>query len=479
MNKILTDQYCINFRFNGVCYAKCFGRTLITNIGQTGGIGMSENLNENENIFCVWILTTGSNIEVDPKAIVPLELTVESVNIDCFLDSFVIYEGIPNYILKTDSTALSEEVVGRSCSFGQMKNSSTYFSKNGLMTFVYNGRGTVKNVAKFTAQYSPVSCPYSCKGRRECVKDICQCQSGYYGSMCEFQCGNECPNGCVFSINSKICICNEVSECSHKMVGSFLNISEKLLSLSLKTFELKSSSMVADEKTNAIYIFGGYDSKTQSATNVLIKINLSDGAVNEITTNTSPNATFLHSYAVDVSQNGFFMYGGYGSNGGFYFFNFLTLQWSQLSTNIDQTNQKLPSLFGHTITMMSRTLIIIGGYSLEAAFNYEIFFCNTETKIWRRLKPTGLSLPAIYAHTSTYYEPTMSIYVYGGYIFDGTKMVLSNRLFVFNAVKQVWSMIASKKTNPSFFQVTKKKRCYKTKDNNLGYILAKFGFICG
>lgn len=464
-NRLKLQSNLLLFRNNGICYLKCSGRVLITNVQQVSGIGLSETSRIIENIFCVWIMTTAFELLLDSSNMKfpPIKLLVDSNNFECSIDSLTIYDGIPSFVSLSDSsTTAGAQLLGSLCSFGQNKNGSSHFAQSGIMTVIYSGRSNNFS-SKFSAQYSPVSCPNYCNGRWRCVNETCQCKPGLFGLNCEFGCPVGCGESCSAFITDTDCNCNNAYNCvsTSNLTIPKVVINEIVLSVSSNIQEIILPSMVADEKLNSIWIHGGFNQKLNLATGNLIKINLSDGSVTEMNA-TKANTAFMHSLTAAYSRKGFYSYSGYkANNNGFYFYNYLTSQWKQLKTNIDQSKNIVPVLSGHTLTMTSNSLVLIGGYSFESGFNYFVYVYSNESQTWKRLKPSGLNLPAIYGHTSVYVQTNDSIYVYGGYVFDGAGMVLSNRLYAYNVVQQIWFMIPSRRANLLFAQVNCQTMCLK------------------
>lgn len=163
-----------------------------------------------------------------------------------------------------------------------------------------------------------------------------------------------------------------------------------------------------------------------------------------------PEGRYFHAAEIYHSKQNIYIYGGLslqeksGQNktlGDFWQFSLKDQRWSNIRNNKEKDGP--PSLAGHTLTLQKyldyESLVLIGGFSLEEGFMFDVWEFDLDNEKWIKLKDEGAKPSGIIGHSTVYHAPSQSLYVYGGILYAYNGTVLSNKLFSFHYPTKQWS----------------------------------------
>ncbi|GAB6023337.1 hypothetical protein CHUAL_008138 [Chamberlinius hualienensis] len=454
------EGYYGNPKNGSRCYRRCEPRAVLSD-SLSGGLGAPVGGLKGET--CLWI------ISVTPDLTLPNEPTSVSITFDiesdlkvkCGNNYIYVYNGLPHFILPNEKTNIG--LVAAFCNT-RLKGSLAVTVPSGVLTVFYQ-RDEINE--GFNATYIVNVCPEKCGNEKICKNRECRCSHGSCDSP-------RCPNNCMTG-TQKRGICNEDygvcncfpgyggADCAFNITSNDIIfttlfnpdlISEKLNG----TFARMGHSMIADLE-GSLWIYGGW-SIFKGVLDDVIQFNISTNTWqkdNKALTvgNHMPTRRYFHAATYVSSQKEFYVYGGITDNiehailDDFWKYNVVTRTW----TKVRLLGRVPGPLSGHTLTNYDdETLLLIGGLDTLYGFLDKTYEFNLKTGSWKILNVSGAYPLGICGHTTVYYRPSQSFYVYGGVLFKVNKTTVSHDLYAFHYPTGRWTVLPlDERVNPKSF----------------------------
>ncbi|KAF7989739.1 hypothetical protein HCN44_008413 [Aphidius gifuensis] len=157
-----------------------------------------------------------------------------------------------------------------------------------------------------------------------------------------------------------------------------------------------------------------------------------------------------YGHAACKYEKGFVIYGGKLSDGTLsnelWHYNIKDKIWTRRAKN---SPLKPPALTRHTLTLAKDNIYIFGGSTVDGEFSSNLYtirlnMTNSTNEKWIKVRPRGgkeLDVRVV-AHSTVYHIATNSLLVYGGVVASVARFSkLSDRMFVFQISRKVWSEI--------------------------------------
>lgn len=214
-------------------------------------------------------------------------------------------------------------------------------------------------------------------------------------------------------------------------------------------------SLVIDRR-GSLWMFGGY-SLSHGALNDLRLFDTKNKTWVQVTVDSTkdismPRERYFHAAEIVHSRSEIYVYGGISSKnelnsgpinnilGDFWKFTIKNQRWNHIKSSCNP-----PPVTGHTLTLMknweTEYLVLIGGFSKELGFLYEIWIFNLEEDFWSTIPVSPKRNFGVYGHSSVFHEPTKSFYIYGGYTSNPNTDFYSNQLFAFHYPSCSWTLL--------------------------------------
>ncbi|KAG1714971.1 Multiple epidermal growth factor-like domains protein 8 [Nymphon striatum] len=441
-----------NPRNGGQCFRECESRAVVTSL-ESGGLGSN---GENKAKSCLWILSVFDNFDTENLVISRKSRSVRStesirltingdINVPCDENGVYVYDGFPDFMINQSShQRYMGKLLGRFCERSNLQDIIVE-AMSGFMTVYYEQTYPSHG---FNSTFSVLQCKNGCgSGKHKCIEDSCVCEKNRYGMNCDQVI---CPNNChqtrdkmgrlLSFCNHELgrCVCKEGyggNDCSIELkYGDIVwttlfnpNTIQEDLIKPAKSLPRMGHSLHALADGHLL-MFGGY-SLTGGVRNDLFLLNIEKNSWHQISeSGNKPRPRYFHGSAYVPSINKLYIYGGLDQNqvfNDFWMFDIDNLSWAPL-----QVDDNLPPLAGLTLTnVMDKKLILIGGFSPEYGFNAELHAYDLEKDIWSKMNVSGSSPIGIYGHTAVYHPRTNATYVYGGYIYEVDRTLVSNKLY--------------------------------------------------
>lgn len=406
---------------------------------------------------CLWIISPLGSSNNTGDSIIRLEIEPFESNISCSRNAIYIYDGLPDLT----GVAQQKQLLGVYCSEDQFPKSIE--AKTGHMTIFYKqsvvGQG-------FNAMYNVESCklgtcklPYSCDSNGRCA-----CPERFTGAKCNVE---QCPDSCnsdlsqgVCDMNYGRCLCNSGygnRSCSREIRDFNLVFTELFNSQDLsdtldhlrKTIPRFGHTLVCDRR-GSLWMFGGY-SLSHGALNDIRQFDTKNSTWLQVTIEglTMPAGRYFHSAEFISGKQAIYIFGGMtgvkknsteGVLDDFWRFNLQGQRWEIV--DVKGTKKPRP-LAGHTLTLVKESdkdyLIVIGGLSFEHGLNNNVWMFNLSDNTWQIIDCKGSAPNGIFGHSTVYHSISQSLYIYGGYIYEENKTVISNKLFSLKLTSNIWS----------------------------------------
>ncbi|CAH0390198.1 unnamed protein product [Bemisia tabaci] len=457
--------YYGNPKRGGTCFYQCMARGMLSGKGPQGlGSRLAEmtawesrqGLPSRE---CLWIISP--NNSANQPAIIQLTIDPD-ITVSCGENSVYIYDGIPDFASTTGIHQRSD-TLGVFCT-QDIKYPVIVEAKSGNMTVHYK-RGD--GIEGFNATYTVLSCPDNCPNNRECRHGQCLCPQGMTGPLCS---NSMCPNNCSAHLKQGVCdtvygrcICSPNfggTDCGSPITSSQLTFTELFSSEHIvdslehwrKMLPRFGHSLVTSR--GQLWLFGGL-SLSHGPLNDIRMFDTRNNTWMQVTIDSTndanmPQGRYFHAAAIVQSQREIYVYGGLTQKesrqnrtlGDFWKFDLKNQRWT---IEPEKDNFSPPPLAGHTLTLYkdgeTESLIIIGGYSAKSGFLRSVWEYSLSENRWQRLNTTGIRSPAVYGHSTVFHSPTSSLYVFGGYLYDVNKTIVSDKMFVFYRPTNSWSVL--------------------------------------
>lgn len=300
----------------------------------------------------------------------------------------------------------------------------------------------------FQAVFHVTDCPLNCSNNGLCQNHRCICQPLWSGNACEI---NLCPNDCgsfdgrgecdLNGSNPVQCKCKSgYSGMDCSLPDSNKNSGNTWHLISSTGFSARAGHIgVYIEKTDSFYVFGGYTFKKVLGDTLVYSFEKNQWE--NITTAISPSPRHAHS-AISYFDN-IIIFGGETENGThlneLWIFNTMSLVWKPFDL---ESNFIPPPLARHSATLVdSHWMYIIGGSLSDDTLSTKLYRINIQSKRWEIVETYGYkdSYRRLVGHSAVYYEPTRTIFVFGGITAEYSHVSkLSNVMHAFHVDKKYW-----------------------------------------
>lgn len=215
-----------------------------------------------------------------------------------------------------------------------------------------------------------------------------------------------------------------------------------------KTLPRFGHSLSADRR-GSLWMFGGY-SLSHGPLNDIRLFDTRNITWMQVTVDSTPDAKmpqgrYFHGADVVHSKQAIFIYGGLTKSPNrtlddFWRFDIQNQRWRE----IEQGETWPGSLAGHTLTSYrnatAESLILIGGISPQfGLLNSIVWEYKFERNEWELWKVRGRGPLGLYGHTTVFHFDSNSLYVFGGYVFNGRQAILTNNLYMLNYETRTWT----------------------------------------
>lgn len=287
----------------------------------------------------------------------------------------------------------------------------------------------------FKAIYSITNCPKNCSNHGLCVEHSCLCTGNWIGLDCGVKacdCGDEENRG---HCNKDRCECSKTwsgQSCSLQKINPEQSQWHWMTNLTNSFTRRASFTAIYHEKTDAVFIFGGYDLNNVLESLEIFRFNTSrweDDDGNELKHNDEmyPKEFLI---SKDLSKQPDIL-------DQFWFKAALLTHAEVLTTSTEHPRgnaskiEKIKPLarYGHAIAAcnMEDSFVIFGGKLSSGNLSNELWLYNISSKQWLlRAKKSKLKPPKLTRHTLTYVGSNKHIYIFGGSLESGE---FSSRMF--------------------------------------------------
>ncbi|KAK9888746.1 hypothetical protein WA026_000973 [Henosepilachna vigintioctopunctata] len=439
------------------CYYQCESRGFLTNREGQGISSMQAfkaPYGGTPTRECLWIINP---TVTEGSPIIQLQVNSSQLNVTCGENAVYVYDGIPELDTGSPSQSL---LLGIFCSEEAIPT-ATVESRTGLITVHYKqglpGEG-------FSALYKVFNCD-DCSYPRVCKNNMCVCEERYVGYYCE---ESLCPRNCSYAKglgecdrSYGRCICKQGwvgPSCDIRGTGTQILFTELFNTKRLadhlehlrKTLPRFGHSLTSDRR-GSIWMFGGL-SLSHGPLNDIRLFDTRNSTWTQVTVESTPDAKmpqgrYFHGADIVHSRLSIYVYGGLTKQSkattnrtlsDFWTFDIPNQRWGE----IKRYSEWPPSVSGHTLTSYRNssfeTLILIGGVSSENGFLNSVWEFSVEKESWIKWLTKGNGPKGIYGHSTTFHQPTNSLYVFGGYLYDKQEYSLSNNLYMLEYHTKTW-----------------------------------------
>lgn len=198
-------------------------------------------------------------------------------------------------------------------------------------------------------------------------------------------------------------------------------------------------------------MFGGY-SLSHGPLNDIRLFDTRNGTWMQVTVDSTPDAKmpqgrYFHGADIFHSKQSIFIFGGFSKQGkgnrtldDFWQFDLQNQRWKEI---VKHYFWPAP-VAGHTLTSYrnatSESLILIGGISPQAGFLNMVWeYKLDEQEHWEAWMTRGKGPMGIFGHSTVYHSGTNGLYVFGGYVINDKKTVLSDSLYLLHYGNRSWT----------------------------------------
>ncbi|XP_043275705.1 multiple epidermal growth factor-like domains protein 8 isoform X2 [Venturia canescens] len=197
-----------------------------------------------------------------------------------------------------------------------------------------------------------------------------------------------------------------------------------------------------------------------------------------------PKPSPRYGHAACKYEDGFVIYGGKVDDGSLsnelWHYNVNTSNWTLRAKN---SPFYPPRLTRHSLTLANEYIYLFGGSTVDGEFSSSLYRIKlnltdptASTERWREVRPRGgkeLDVRVV-AHSTVYHQATNSLLVYGGVVASVARFSkLSDRMFVFQLDRKVWSEIHYPRTHLPDTYVPRERAFHTC--NIIGNYLVVFG----
>eukprot|EP00794_Sanderia_malayensis_P010650 gene10650-11779_t len=333
---------------------------------------------------------------------------------------------------------------------------------SGSLSIVYKGPKLKSKVvdAMFVARFNVYDCPWRCSGNRVCQPNAthgvaCVCKHGWMGVNCDQL---KCPNNCTGSAGQGFCDA-KTSRCICLPGFTGTNCNEtaahdKFTIRKVAFAETQTTRQPAPryghtflhyQQNNSVILYAGrglHDSLYNDAWS----FSLQHHSYEKIPAKSDHQARYFHCGA--IYKDKMFIYGGTTAHG--VSNDFLSLSLANFTWTVLKPSRSLPTLFGHSCTLVGNSLFVIGGYGLTENLNEFTLKINLDTLFWEYLKPSGFPIAGVYGHSAVY-DGNGNIFVFGGIAFYEEKIQESSRVYRLDIVSMSWNYLRPVAKNELYY----------------------------
>uniref|UniRef100_H2YIS7 Multiple EGF-like-domains 8 n=1 Tax=Ciona savignyi TaxID=51511 RepID=H2YIS7_CIOSA len=415
--QLCANGYYGNASNGGMCYQECDGRYLVES-SLVGGFGTRYNFNKIKHCFHVIKARSASDIVV-------LEIE-NNLDIDCQVTRLYVYNGIPGV----------SAPLGAVCG----SNSAVFYSLSGDLLTANSLRPCCST--GFTAQYQVVSCTNH--------PSITDCLST---NMSLLHCSSEeqlmCFNVCIyvhfrrFKRDPLLLTPQGMCVCTHPLWGQLCGLQSGIDSNnSVPRSNIRPTSIIGHSMViynQSLLVYGGFRFNNSDPT--IYRFNTTSRMWDFILPSMFPDTPYFHSSVALPGMNSMLVLGGILHNG-----SYSNRLWKlMLAENFSHewieilSNATLPAVAGHTITLCSKHVILLGGYTHSGIINKQVWSFDIYTHTCKEVKTKG-EIVGMFGHTAVCDKTTHRIFVFGGLHFESSQ---SANLFVYHTRYKRWSKLVS------------------------------------
>lgn len=323
-----------------------------------------------------------------------------------------------------------------------------------MLILLYSDTNYVRS--GFEAVFHVTECPLNCSNNGLCQNHQCLCHPLWSGHACEI---SLCPNDCGSLDDRGECDLNSTYPVQCKCKSGYSGMDCSLPDSnknSGNTWHLISVAGMSPrtahtgiyvEKSDSFFVFGGYTFRKVLGDTLLYSFQNNEWK--NIPTASSPSARYAHA-AVSYFDS-VVIYGGELSDGSLsnelWTFNITTLTWKLC----DIVGGFIPPpLARHSATLVdSHRLYIIGGSLSDSTISSKMYRIDLNKKKWEIVETHGNKdmNHRLVGHSAVYYEPTKTIFVFGGITAEYSHVSkLSNVMHAFHVEKKYWIKIKYQRT---------------------------------
>ncbi|XP_033096794.1 multiple epidermal growth factor-like domains protein 8 [Anneissia japonica] len=339
-------------------------------------------------------------------------------------------------------------------------NGRTLLTNISIITVSFEARQAVdRDTYGFKAIFQVNSCPKSCYGNRECVKGQCVCREGYQGDLCETViCPNNCSKRGICNKTVGLCICEDGF--GGVSCDQAIDHNTVVWTTIFDIKRLQNSLVCGKDYPCGRSGHNRVSSQRRDCVQKMAQCSVLD--CSSVTERRFYTGVFGHSSVYDEKTQSVYVFGGYTFHVNktqisdlLYVLHIPTEHWSILPNEESiAVEQRRPAVAGHTLTRIRGTspgsnyLLLIGGYSpdnglMNATWKYPYPLGN---RPWIQVDTTGISPTGVFGHSSVYDEKTQSVYVFGGYTFHVNKTQISDLLYVLHIPTEHWSILPNEES---------------------------------
>ncbi|XP_063233286.1 attractin-like protein 1 [Bacillus rossius redtenbacheri] len=319
------------------------------------------------------------------------------------------------------------------------------------------------NMTGFNISYRLNSCPsrYShsnCSGRGVCIDGVCTCDALYRGEACDVPiCPNNCSGGNGQCNREKHrCDCRQGfkgDDCSQLEAEGFWEVVQH------SDFVPEgSASHAAVVWKDSLYIVGG-ESYHRAKMVYVYDLTGNVWETLHMDSKNVPKPRYGHSAVLFGDK--IYMYGGVleseAVTGELWALDLSSKDWENVKVRSEPCNTTGGNgtllcgplkLAGHTATVITNQarkperMIVIFGHSPQYGYLNIVQEYEFGTREWKVAATQGYPVKGGYGHSSAWDPLSQKIYVYGGYVSDGTtSSVLSNKLYTYEPNTRMWTLV--------------------------------------
>ncbi|KAL7013836.1 hypothetical protein ACKWTF_015609 [Chironomus riparius] len=356
------------------------------------------NTNYTQDSHCEWLIKADNSSQF-------ITLKFLSLKTECSYDYIFIYDG----------NSYSSPLLGSYS--GQTEPLDITAYSGYMLILLYSD--TNYNLDGFRAVFSITNCLNNCSSNGLCINHSCLCTDDNTGSDCSIKacdCGDKENRGFCDKNNCKCLNGYTGQTCSLHPINSEASQWHWLSNLTQSFTPRTAHTAIYHEKTDAVYLFGGYDLNRvldemeifRFKDNKWVDVNGSD-IKPKIDEKSIIKNVLLHD-KVDV-----------GISDGSWFRAALLAHVNAPSkddevASVDQDDKIMPSpRYGHAACLVGDIILIFGGKLANGSLSNDLWMYNISSSTWQlRGINSTISPPRLTRHTLTYVDTSQYVYLFGG-----------------------------------------------------------------